>query len=165
MASLKIPMNQSFESFMESNKDVKKDVRGAGTAISRKNLSAPVRWLKSKDLIKGRVLDYGSGRGFDADELDADRYDPYWHPTKPKGKFDTIICNYVLNVVDEAAQESILRELKSYLRKGGKAYITVRRDMKGNKASKIDWDVQRWVVLDLPTVKKTADFETYLLEK
>lgn len=150
---------------MEKKQSSKKEIRGSGTAISRRNLSGPVRWLMSQDLLAGRILDYGSGRGFDADALNADRYDPYWHPTKPKGKFDTIICNYVLNVVDEDTQESILQELRTYLKDGGKAYISVRRDLKDKRAEKVDWDVQRWVDLDLPTVKKTSNYEMYLLEK
>ena len=33
------------------------------TAISRKNLSVPVRWLKKSGLLKGRMLDYGCGPG------------------------------------------------------------------------------------------------------
>lgn len=165
-----IPEDVDFERFTEGEKPKKKrpdkkEVRGAGTAITRKAVSAPVRWLQKQDLLKGRILDYGSGRGFDADALDADRYDPYWHPTRPRGKFDTIICNYVLNVVDEETQNNIIEDIRGLLKKGGVAYISVRRDMKGKRAKKVDWDVQRWIDLDLPSIRKTADYEMYRIEK
>jgi len=63
------------------------------TAIKRKKLSAPMAWLKQKGLLKKGFLDYGCGRGSDAD-LIADpscmvsKYDPHYFPVKPKGKFD-----------------------------------------------------------------------------
>ena len=36
------------------------------TAISRKAPSRPMRFLQEHDLLKGRMLDYGCGRGTDA---------------------------------------------------------------------------------------------------
>jgi len=168
--SASIPEEVSFEQFDEAKKAAdqrpdKKSVRGAGTAMGRKGMSAPASWLKKQDLLKGRILDYGSGRGFDADAIGADRYDPYWHPVKPKGKFDTIMCNYVLNVVDEQTQAEIIRDIRSLLKKGGSAYISVRRDMKGKEADTVNWNVQRWVELDFPSIRKTSGYEMYRIEK
>jgi hypothetical protein len=138
--------------------------RSAGTAISRRTISAPVKWLQNHGLLNGRILDYGSGRGFDADALKADRYDPYWHPIRPNGKFDTIICNYVLNVVNEETQMNIIKDIQALLKKGGVAYISVRRDLKG-KTRKVNRSIQRWVELDFPSIHKTGDYEIYKVEK
>jgi len=39
------------------------------TAIKRSRLSAPARYLLQHGLLKGRILDFGCGLGFDTDEL------------------------------------------------------------------------------------------------
>ena len=75
------------------------------TAIKRTDLSLPVRYLLQYDLLKGRVLDFGCGFGYDTDELkrrgyDITGYDYYYRPEYPEGKFDTIVCVYVLNVLE-----------------------------------------------------------------
>jgi hypothetical protein len=59
-----------------------------------------MRFLNSLGLLRGKMLDYGCGRGFDAEYYGMDKYDPHYAPEFPKIKFDTITCNYVLNVVD-----------------------------------------------------------------
>ena len=61
-------------------------VQSYNTAMSRKGASAPLKFLESKDLIKGSVLDYGCGKGADHKHLldkgfDAKGYDPYWMPS------------------------------------------------------------------------------------
>ena len=71
------------------------------TAIRRSDLSVPVRYLLSHDLLKGRILDFGCGFGYDTDELkrrgyDIIGYDYYYRTEYPDGKFDTIFCVYVL---------------------------------------------------------------------
>ena len=75
------------------------------TAIRRTRLSAPARYLLQHGLLKGRILDFGCGLGFDTDELrrqelDVTGYDCYYRPEYPEGKFDTIMCIYVLNVLE-----------------------------------------------------------------
>ena len=40
--------------------------------------------------------------------------------------YDTVICNYVLNVVYPRTRIDILRKIYEVLKPGGKAYITVR---------------------------------------
>ena len=79
------------------------------TAIRQTTLSAPTRYLLQHGMLKGRILDFGCGFGFDADELkrqgyDIAGYDYYYRPKYPEGKFDTILCNYVLNVLEPYAQ-------------------------------------------------------------
>jgi SAM-dependent methyltransferase len=104
--------------------------RSHKTAIKRKRLSAPARYLKEAGLLKGRILDFGCGRGFDADALGAEGFDPYYRTQMPDGKFDTIICIYVLNVIPLDAQTETLIQISRKLRRGGKAYIAVRRDLR-----------------------------------
>ena len=111
------------------------------TAIKRSKLSVPMRYLSDHGLLNGRVLDYGCGRGDDAAALNLESYDPTWQPKKPRGKFDTITCNYVLNVVAPKTEREIIKDIRSRLRKNGLAYVTVRSDVK------IDTDSQRDVHL------------------
>ena len=138
------------------------------TAISRRSLSAPTKWLLDHDLIKGKVLDFGCGRGGDADRLRFDhgfecgQYDPHYSPFYPlDGQYDTIICNYVLNTVPEQEATCILAKINHlYHFVGGVAYITVRRDIKKPGYTKIG-TYQRNVKLDLPIVHENKDFCIY----
>lgn len=100
------------------------------TAIKRKAPSLPMRHLSGKNLLVGRMLDYGSGRGYDAEHFKMVKFDPHFAPERPSGKFNTIVCNYVLNVVDIPTQRQILDDIKSLLVEGGIAYVSVRRDLK-----------------------------------
>lgn len=119
----------------------------AKTAITRKKPSVPTRYLIEQGLIKGRTLDFGCGRGFDAQYLECESYDPNYQPNMPEGEFDTIICNYVLNVVDKGVEFEILRQIWNKLKVGGTAYISVRRDQKLSKSE------QRYINLhELETV-------------
>lgn len=122
-------------------------------------MSAPARYLKGKGFIKGLVLDYGCGRGKDAEELGADAYDPTFAPDPPTGMYDTILCTYVLNVVSEETEAQILGKIETLLKPGGAAYVTVRRDLPEGGS-----DSQRYVLLNLPVLKETATHCIYLLE-
>jgi 2-polyprenyl-3-methyl-5-hydroxy-6-metoxy-1,4-benzoquinol methylase len=134
------------------------------TAIRRKLHSAPSHYLAQRNLLKGRCLDFGCGHGKDAEILDLERYDPHFFPTKPKGKFDTILCTYVLNVVPKDQEAVILKRIKALLsRPHGKAYITVRRDVKKDHLTS-KGTLQRRVRLKLPVVKSNSDYCIYLLE-
>lgn len=106
----------------------------ARTAKARKQPSKPVKILYEKGLIKGRVLDYGCGRGADVAWLkslgyEVVGYDPYWanNPSVLKhGYYDTILVTYVLNTVFPETRHEILENVKLLLKPGGKVYITVR---------------------------------------
>lgn len=135
------------------------------TAISRTKLSAPAAIIQKLDLLKGRALDYGCGRGKDCEVLAIEGYDPYWSPNLPSGKFDTILCTFVLNTVSKAEQEIILADIRTILSDGGRAYITVRRDIKQEGTTSIN-TFQRNVELDLPLlVSKKDRFAIYIMEK
>jgi hypothetical protein len=136
-------------------------VRGATTAIGRKAPPAPLAWLHSHDLIKGRALDYGCGRNT---WYSMAGYDPHWRPMMPVGKFDTITCVYVLNVVPEAVQHQILKMITTLLKPGGKAFVAVRRDLpRAGRAGR--GTTQRYVTLKWPSVRRTSGYEIYVLRK
>jgi diadenosine tetraphosphate (Ap4A) HIT family hydrolase len=59
-------------------------------------------------------------------------FDPYYHPKIPDGKFDTIICTYVLNVLLPEEQSHVLMAISELLNLGGKAFFAVRRDINKN---------------------------------
>ena len=136
------------------------------TAISRKNPSVPMRNLDKKGLLVGKMLDYGCGRGFDAEHFKMDKYDPHYAPQEPKDKYDTITCNYVLNVLEEEEMHEVIHKLTTLLNKDGKVYITVRRDIEknlGKEGFTSKGTFQRNVVLPLPVFKETSAYCTYIL--
>lgn len=112
-----------------------------GTTRFREKLSQPLREFLDKSDSRsspGRVLYHGVGR----DDVGANalkvrgqvvKYDPY-HPDPdvrkaPQGKFGEVHSHYTLNVVDKAQGKKILQEIHDSLEEGGKAIITVRRDL------------------------------------
>lgn len=105
------------------------------TAIKRTDLSVPARYLLQHDLLNGRILDFGCGFGYDTEELkrqgyDITGYDDYYCPEYPEGKFDTIFCIYVLNVLEPYAQAEVMMNVSNLLSPKGTAYFAVRRDIK-----------------------------------
>lgn len=131
------------------------------TAISRKAPSVPMRHLHASGLLKGRKLDFGCGKGKDADTYGMSKYDPTYHCILPMGqRFDTVTCNYVLNVVDYRSAARIILDIVGYMKDDALCYITVRRDIK-EEGFTSRGTFQRNVILPFKTVKKTATFETY----
>lgn len=142
------------------------------TAISRRTASAPARWLcdpkRGSEFIGDMWthLDYGCGRGADADTFGWDRYDPHYFPELPtRNDYHTITCTFVLNVIESPVErEMILSIIRSLLRPGGKAYITIRRDVKTEGVTSRG-TYQENVVLDLPVVtEKRGAYIIYLLK-
>ncbi len=101
------------------------------TAIARKKLSGPMKWLIAKGYIKkgDSGLDYGCGKGFDADHLGFAGFDPHHRPEMPEGQFDFVTCNYVLNVIEDPQErvnvENILIERSTKM-----TFVAVRNDIK-----------------------------------
>lgn len=135
------------------------------TAITRSKISVPMRYLTKLNLIKGNALDYGCGKGFDAESLGLDKYDPYFFPEKPSKKYDTIVCNYVLNVIEGGEKRmDVAFAIYDLLEEGGKAYITVRRDVKKEGLTKRG-TYQINAELPLPILKETSTYCTYIMTK
>ena len=134
------------------------------TATSRYALSVPVRYLQILGHLKGKMLDYGCGRGFDCDTLECDSYDPYYRPEKPNDQYDTIFCVYVLNVIpEESERQEVLDKVQSLLLKDGEAYFAVRLGMKQGWTKKGTY--QESVELELPVIKKTSTYRIHRMER
>lgn|GEM_PF-1655310 len=135
------------------------------TAISRTRLSAPSAYLLDQGLLKGRILDFGCGKGDLAKFLDGDieEYDPHYAPKRPRGKFDVVVCNYILNVLPEKDQRKALRDALSFLRKDGVLYVTVRRDLEKEATTTLG-KRQFHVDLRMPSlVHRRGRFEIYAI--
>jgi SAM-dependent methyltransferase len=112
------------------------------TALHRKTLSAPMRLLKEKNLLKGTILDFGCGNGDDCRLLQKegfsifgyDKYNPlYKKDTLLECCFDTITCNYCFNVIPSLEEHYQLIETLKIL--GDNIYIAVRSDIKAKNDS------------------------------
>jgi len=138
------------------------DDRSHLTAIFRKKISAPAKRLQRAGLLKGRVLDYGCGRGADCKALDIPGYDPHWCPEDPGSGWDTILCTYVLNILPSRRErESVVKDVVSRLAEGGKAYFTVRRDIRETGwTSTGTWQGIVYVPSG-ESLWKNSDYETY----
>lgn len=104
------------------------------SAKERDTISFPAKFLLNKNLLIGRVLDFGCGFGKDielikAKGFDIIGYDPHYFPTFPTQKYDTVICIYVLNVLLAEEQAQVLMNVSALLKPNGKAYFAVRRDL------------------------------------
>ncbi len=107
------------------------------TVKEREKASFPTLFLYNNKLLKGKILDFGCGLGADIaflekENYDIKGYDPYYLPDYPNEKFDTIICNYVLNVLLPEEQSYVLMCISELLKPTGKAYFAVRRDITKN---------------------------------
>ncbi len=107
------------------------------TIKERRWPSYPTKQLFQRGLIEGSILDFGCGLGtdvrfFESKGAKVKGYDPYYQPEYPNQKFDTILCNYVLNILLPEEQAHVLMAVSELLKPNGKAYYAVRRDIKRN---------------------------------
>jgi len=147
------------------------------TAIRRGGPSLPARVLEQLGLIERQdhiadgILDFGCGKGDDCRWLNCEGYDPFHstekygtYDTMPFGKYSTVLCTYVLNVVSCTERVHILRDIYDTLYDRGIAYITVRRDIDKDFTTKAG--TKQYVVrLDLPVVKENKQFCIYQMSK
>ena len=136
------------------------------TAITRKNLSLPMAYLLETAELQGECLDYGCGRGFDCDSTGMDGYDLNHRPEVPPGQYDTIICNYVLNVIPHHLDRlKVIRAILGLLKPGGVAFVSVRNDsFKEGYTSTGTW--QGKVSVPFGTmVRKCAGYRMYEVRK
>lgn len=136
------------------------------TAIRRTKISSPMQHLIKEGLLFGTMLDYGCGRGFDAEQLKMDKYDPYFFIEYPTRRYDVITCNYVLNVLEHDVEiDVVLKKIRTLLNDNGIAYITVRRDVKKDGYTQ-HGTYQRNVVLELPVlVESKGKYAIYKMER
>jgi DNA phosphorothioation-associated putative methyltransferase len=117
-------------------------IKRENTAIGRKTPSVPTKWAKENGHIGNIVFDWGCGRGENSEYLTEKghivfKYDPFYFPdndpeTFDFSKIDTIICNYVLNVIEEPKERiELLRQIASKSVKN--VILSVRSDI--NKLS------------------------------
>jgi len=148
------------------------------TAITRKALPVPTRWLLKNNLIKGHVLDYGCGKCAEVNQTmlqspvikSVTSYDPHWEPlsfaVQSRLKWDTIICNYVLCTLPKEAELELLTQIRHRIAKSGVAYVSVRNDVpKSGYGMSRKGTFQRKVELNLPVVHKTSQYRIYLLTR
>ena len=107
---------------------------GRLTAKERVNLSFPAKILYNQNLLVGDVLDFGCGFGsdvklFQEKGVKIEDQDKHYFKGYPSKKFDTIICNSVLNVLMPEEKATVLMELAQLIKSAGKVYIPVRRDL------------------------------------
>lgn len=140
------------------------------TAISRKLPSVPMRWLRKQEKLQGNMLDYGCGKGKDADYYMMERYDPNWRTTEENidvllpNHYDVITCNYVLNTLPQSEMPAILNTVQRLLKNDGIAYFTVRRDIKTDGLTRRG-TYQSNVKLPLQSIRKTSTYEIYAMPK
>lgn len=92
------------------------------TAISRSKLSRPAELFQP--YLEGSILDYGCGKGSDADRLGAVKYDPHYFRSLPSTTYDNVLCIYVLNVV--LNPEEVIKEARQWVQPGGKLMVACR---------------------------------------
>ena len=136
------------------------------TAISRKAPSAPMKWLHAHGLLKGKMLDYGCGKGFDADTFGMEKYDPFWFKCDDfcAEEFDTITCNYVINVIEDAKERKYaIEKMQRWLKPNGSIYIAVRADKKALNGYTKKGTWQGYIVLGNELLHSCAKFDLYHL--
>ncbi|MFK7950025.1 MAG: HIT domain-containing protein [Saprospiraceae bacterium] len=140
------------------------------TAIQRNKVSYPTRILFQQGKIEGKVLDFGCGHGADVDflrkrNIDITGFDPFHYNHYPTEKFDRIVCHYVLNVLMPKEQAFVLMAISELLKPNGKAYFTVRRDLKRQGfRTHFEYNVSTYqcnVRLNLPIAHKAEHCEIY----
>src|SRR5262245_11410673 len=137
--------------------------RSKGSAATGSSRSWAAR-CDERRLLRGRVLDYGCGFGFDADHFGWEAYDPHYRQTLPEGLFDTVVCNHVANMLTRDSRQELFRALQALLAPQGKAYVSVsRRIPKAGKLA-LRKRIQNYVVLTLPSLFCDDELEIYRLE-
>lgn len=142
------------------------------TALPRKKLSAPMKWMDAEGFFDGvprhKCLDYGCGKGFDADALGFQKYDPFFFRCDDfyEGEFDVITCNFVLNVIpDEDERRVVLENILNWLAPSMSAFISIRSDKKDLKGITKRGTYQGYHPPALPMIHKGSGFEIYQLKK
>jgi hypothetical protein len=139
--------------------------RAMGTAVKRDRPSQAAEGLVGKGLVRGRVLDYGCGFGFDADHFGWNSYDPFYRPKEPEGEYDTIVCTLVLNALSRNNRARTLEKIRGLLAADGVAYLGVARNVPVAGKMGVHHSLQNYVVLTLPVVFEDEKLAIYAFRK
>lgn len=135
--------------------------RAFRTAIKRDKPSRAAHLLVQMDRIKGRVLDYGCGYGFDADHFGWEGYDPYYRSVAPVGPYDTITSILVLNVLSRNIRTKALDHIRTLLTEDGHAFLAVVRNIPKTGKLGLHHSLINYVQLTLPSVHLDKKLEIY----
>lgn len=123
-------------------------------------MSAPTQWLVDHSLVHPgmSVFDYGCGRGTDGKYLEAlgcrvGKYDPFYFPDPPTDgdQYDLVTCHYVLNVIEDPVERTeVLANVIALLNPEGRAFVTVRGDVKHLHGYTKAGTYQTLILLDRP---------------
>lgn len=143
------------------------------TAIARRTLPTPVRWLMRRAYVVDHryvpTLDFGCGRCASVNPKSWDSYDPYYAPKGiPRGKkYLIILCTYVLCAITPTEREKVLKRIRSLLTPHGIAFITVRNDRpaQGWGCSSKGTYQGRVKKLALPLLYQNSQFRIHMLTR
>jgi hypothetical protein len=111
------------------------------------------------------MMDFGCGKGFDADFLGVDGWDPYYRRGPIHHNYYKIVtCHYVLNVLPLVHEASIIDAIEGLLTDDGEAYISVRRDIEREGETKIN-TFQRLVYLPFERLHEDSKMCIYRMKK
>jgi len=136
-----------------------------GGAPARAALSKTARVLLELQLIRGRVLDYGCGHGFDANNLGWDAFDPYYRPRLFRGPYDTIVVNHVINILTRDSRAKLYAQVDALLTVGGAAYLSTSRNIPTIGKAGVRQRLQNYIVLTLASVYADDEEEIYELKQ
>ena len=105
--------------------------RNYGGALRRTQPSFAARHLDDHRLVPtgARVLDYGSGFGYDAQHFGWTAYDPFYGPHALAPPYDCIVCTQVLNAISAKHRADALAHIQALLAPDGAAYLCVARNL------------------------------------
>ena len=139
------------------------------SAVHRSKPSMTILWLQEQNLLVGDMLDYGCGKGLDADYFGMDKYDPFdpsWSniTLDTDKRYDTIVCNFVMNILEPGEEFFVLENIQRLLKPDGIAYIVVLRTVR--KMISYKSNVQHYIVMSLESIRHMKRwYEIYKLTK
>ena len=121
------------------------------TAMYRSGPSLEAKMLVERKLLKGKIFDWGCGRGKDLEYFRqngffAEGWDPVHRPDEPpssyvSGSFDWVHCNFVLNTLQTVQErEQALDDIYNFLPVNGNLSIAVRSKNEINRLRKGTWE-------------------------
>ena len=143
-----------------------KHIKELGGAIKGEKPSPCALELMKQNKIKGKILDYGCGQGFDVKYYGWEGYDPHYRQKLPEGLFNTIICNHVANILTRGSRFKLYKSLNGFLENDGIAYLAVSRRIPIRGKAGLRKRIQNWVDLTLPSIYYLEnEFEIYEMKK